>query len=172
MNIALQQQINSYCNENLDTIAELLQKLSAEQYQQKETWLFESSIGQHTRHILEFYLCLLEAENCQVANYDDRKRDLSLETDPEIAYQKIQDLKAKIEKVNSTQILTLKVNHHLQEEDCIQMETTFGRELAYCLEHSIHHQALIKVGLKAMNLTELVDETFGVAPATIRHYAR
>lgn len=172
MNIALQQQINSYCNENLDTIADLLQKLSAEKYQQKEAWLFGSSIGQHTRHILEFYQCLLEAKSCEVANYDDRKRDLSLETDPKIAYQKIQTLKDSIERINSTQTLTLKVNHHLEEEDCIQMETTFGRELAYCLEHSIHHQALIKVGLKAMNLTGLVDKSFGVAPATIRHYAR
>lgn len=48
-------------------------------------------------------------------------------------------------------------------------KTFINRELAYCLEHSIHHQALIKVGLKEQNIENLIDENFGVAPATIRH---
>jgi hypothetical protein len=40
--------------------------------------------------------------------------------------------------------------------------------LAYCLEHTIHHQALIKIGLMELNLIHLIDQHFGVAPATIR----
>lgn len=46
--------------------------------------------------------------------------------------------------------------------------TTFERELVYCLEHTIHHQALIKVGLKELNLEGFLDGHFGVAPATLR----
>jgi uncharacterized damage-inducible protein DinB len=172
MNIALQQQINTYCNENLDTIADLLNKLSPEAYQKQEEWLFGSSIGQHTRHILEFYQCLLAAQTSGVANYDLRKRNLALESSPEFAHQTIQEIKEDISRLDASQKLCLEVNHHFEEEDCIKMESTFARELAYCLEHSIHHQALIKVGLQAQKLSELVDETFGVAPATIRYYKR
>jgi hypothetical protein len=50
----------------------------------------------------------------------------------------------------------------------IQLLSSFHRELAYCLEHSIHHQALIKIGLIELGALHLIDESFGVAPATLK----
>jgi len=47
--------------------------------------------------------------------------------------------------------------------------STTGRELAYCIEHSIHHQAIIKAGLISMGLNKLTDDHFGVAYSTIRY---
>jgi uncharacterized damage-inducible protein DinB len=49
------------------------------------------------------------------------------------------------------------------------VNSSVGRELAYCIEHSIHHQALIKAGLFATGLPDLIDKDFGVAYSTIRY---
>ena len=49
------------------------------------------------------------------------------------------------------------------------VKTSLYRELAYCLEHSIHHQGLIKVGLLELNSLSYIDHTYGWAPATIRY---
>ncbi|MCA1746680.1 MAG: hypothetical protein LC655_03220, partial [Bacteroidales bacterium] len=49
------------------------------------------------------------------------------------------------------------------------ISSSVGRELAYCIEHSIHHQAIIKAGLIDLNCTELVSSEFGVAYSTIRY---
>jgi uncharacterized damage-inducible protein DinB len=50
-----------------------------------------------------------------------------------------------------------------------KIPTSIGREVAYCIEHSIHHQAIIKAALIAIGREKLVDEQFGVAYSTIRH---
>jgi hypothetical protein len=42
------------------------------------------------------------------------------------------------------------------------------RELAYDLEHSIHHQAIIKIAMKNLNSEYALNENFGVARSTIR----
>jgi hypothetical protein len=49
------------------------------------------------------------------------------------------------------------------------VNTSFERELVYCLDHAIHHQALIKIGLKEQELSHLVSQDFGVAYSTLRY---
>jgi hypothetical protein len=49
------------------------------------------------------------------------------------------------------------------------LTTSLFRELAYTVEHGIHHQALIRIGVHQIDRDELLDEKFGIAPATIRH---
>jgi len=41
----------------------------------------------------------------------------------------------------------------------------------YCLDHAIHHQALIKIGLKELQIADLVGDDFGVAYSTLRYRA-
>jgi len=64
----------------------------------------------------------------------------------------------------------LKANFCTEYDQPIQIKTTYLRELAYCLEHSIHHQALIKVGLLEINCMYYIDDAFGLALATFRHH--
>ena len=49
--------------------------LSDEIYAKPLNILTGRSIGQHIRHIIEFYHCLLSQANKSVVNYDLRKRD-------------------------------------------------------------------------------------------------
>ena len=49
------------------------------------------------------------------------------------------------------------------------IDTSLYRELGYCLEHSVHHQALIKTALKEHECLGLIDQNFGIASSTIRN---
>ena len=49
------------------------------------------------------------------------------------------------------------------------VDSNVQRELAFNLEHAIHHQALIKIGLN--QLGQHMESGFGVAPSTLRSMA-
>ncbi|WP_163377581.1 DinB family protein [Cyclobacterium sp. SYSU L10401] len=157
------------CQENLKSISALLKSLNEDQYQYPSTYLSGATIGQHIRHIIEFYTCLTNAciENTPV-NYDARKRDTLLERNP---LQAIKAIDRIIDYLESQKILgntALLANYTVGESEICSIPSSFQRELAYCLEHSIHHQALIKIGLLEQGLPELICPDFGVAPSTIK----
>ncbi len=150
------------CIANLAEHQELLLKLSDKQYQHQSELLSGASIGQHLRHVIEFYDCLLNGLSQQKINYEKRARSLELENNRKTAINKISSIKERL--------LSLELNSrlYLEIEDFI-IDSSVQRELYYNLEHSIHHQALIKVGLKEQNVGKLVNADFGVAPSTLKY---
>ena len=158
------------CKQNLNQLSLLLESLSKEQYNYKSELLSGASIGQHIRHIIEFYTCLIASFYLKLPqiNYDRRKRDKSIEQDAQKAILTIDKL---IDFLNEEKVVgkaALVTNFSLEDDrDCI-IPSSYERELAYCLEHSIHHQALIKISLSAQGLSHLVDDNFGVAPSTTK----
>ncbi len=159
------------CIANLNEIKELLHQLQDEEYQYKSPILSGATIGQHVRHILEFYSCLLRGLESEIINYDKRERDLEIETCKASAINLIDAIISKLIFINNDKSLKLAGNFTVSKENGDHfLNTSLNRELAYNLEHSIHHQALIKVGLKELCLEPLIDGNFGVAAATIRFY--
>lgn len=164
--------VNQIIN-NLKEIKSLLKGLSQEQYNSKLTILSDAFIGQHVRHILEFYQCLFSAIENKAVDYDERKRDLKLETDNQFAVAVIDEIINTLTTIESDFPINFMANYSISEEDKPQaIKSTFYRELAFNLDHSIHHQALIKVGIKDLKLDHLIDDTFGYAPSTIRYLNR
>ncbi len=158
-----------YCKQNLIEIKVLIGKLSEEQYRAPSAMLSEATIGQHLRHILEFYLCLLESATTNVVNYDNRKRNRIIETSPSVAIDVVDYIVSALNALkNPCTPVTLQGNFGPEAAQIVSIPSSFARELAYNLEHSIHHEALIKVGLREQGLEHLLDDGFGVAPATIR----
>lgn len=158
-----------YCIHNLEEINDLLEKINEKTYTHPSNWLSGSTIGQHVRHVLEFYICLIHAQQTRVVNYDKRKRDFNLENKPTDAQAAIHEIISHLIQINTLDRLKLEGNFNSESEDLISVETSFVRELAYCLEHSIHHQALIKIALIELDLISLIKSDFGVAPATWRY---
>lgn len=157
------------CKENLDSIASLLEKMSSEHYQFPSHYLSGASIGQHIRHILEFYTCLSQAyREGGAINYDLRKRTLLLEQDPRAAITLIRQVGHWLESAPITGAVTLVAAYAVNADKTCTIPSSFQRELAYCLEHSIHHQALIKIGLFEQGISDLIDPHFGIAPSTIK----
>lgn len=160
--------MTQYCKQNLLELRELLQKLSDEQYSRPSEILSGASIGQHLRHVLEFYYCLIEALESGIINYDNRKRNKQIETNPSAAITAIDNIISVLDSGLECGNLTLQGNFGAIGGQVVSIHSSVYRELAYNLEHSIHHQALIKVGLKEQGMECLIGPGFGVAPATIR----
>lgn len=160
--------MKTYCQENLTEIKKVLLLLTDEQYSYPSNTLFGATIGQHVRHILEFYQSAFNGLDTKTVNYDNRKRNLLIETDNQYAIQVIDEINASLALDILDETLVLEGNFCAEEGKETEIKTTLFRELAYCLEHSIHHQALIKVGLLELDRLNFIDETFGLAPATIR----
>ena len=139
-------------------------------YQSTLDLLSGSTIGQHTRHIIEFYICLLEQSNQQespVINYAVRRRDHQIESQPDHAIVLVNDLCTKLQDLNPDQHCELDCEEHGQKD--LKVASTIGRELIYNIEHTIHHLAIVKIALKAILPSLVLPEHFGVAPSTIRH---
>ncbi|HET6244120.1 MAG: hypothetical protein H0V01_12690 [Bacteroidetes bacterium] len=156
-------------SQHLQEIKSLVKSLTEEQYQFKSPLLSGASIGQHTRHILEFYLCLVEGRHKGIVNYDKRERNLDIETNLKFAIYTIDKICSNVSTYNICCELILEGNFSNEGEESVSVKTSYFRELAYNLEHSIHHQALIKIGLKEQNLDHLIPDNFGIAAATIRY---
>lgn len=159
----------TYCIENLLEIKHLCERLGPKDYSRSLDILSSSSLGQHVRHIVELYQSVEKSGFSGVVNYDNRKRNLLIESDPRVAADQIQLLIDFLEEIPSDKNLILEGDFGKNQEGPIQIKTSLYRELAYNLEHAIHHQALIKIGLIKLELVHLIDENFGVAPATIRY---
>ena len=145
----------------LEELQCLLMQLSDEEYAKPIANLSNASIGQHTRHIIELLQCLLYAYTTGNLNYDHRERNKVIEKNSSYASQAIDTIISGCEKENKPLQL-----HQCIDGHTIHIETNYYRELLYNLEHCIHHQALIKVALFAIeNVT--VHENFGVAQSTI-----
>lgn len=128
----------------------------------------EASIGQHVRHILEFYICLFEGLENKNINYDRRRRDRRIETNKQFALDQLDDLKSRIEDQKDNPVLVLKLKYGEKSNNDIEMGTSFDRELAYNIEHTIHHMAIIKQAFREIGHYVELPENFGIASSTVR----
>jgi uncharacterized damage-inducible protein DinB len=161
--------MKSIAKENLLQLKELLQVMKKEDFNRKTEILSGSSIGQHIRHILEFYLLLVSGSFSGTISYDKRQRDKRIEQDPQFAIETINRLITGVDTLDENQLVKFEGDFTADGSADHFVHSSVGRELAYCIEHSIHHQAIIKAGLIAMGLSTLTNENFGVAYSTIRY---
>ena len=148
---------------NLYENIELLRQLTNDDYSHKNPELSNATIGEHMRHIIELFECLLDNYEYGLVNYDNRKRDLILQTDVNEALLKIEKILVEIDKPNKS--LSLVHNCYSASET---LSTNYFRELVYNLEHSIHHQALIKVVVLRLPHIKVAN-SFGIAPSTLEY---
>lgn len=144
---------------------DLCQSLTPEQYTLKCKMLNGVSIAEHLRHSYEFYHCLLLGIDTMQLNYEDRARDRAIENNLPYAIERMKKLKLQLSSPLKDTVMELKS----KEAQSSLVKTSLERELVYCLDHAIHHQALIKIGLKEQELSHLVSQDFGVAYSTLRY---
>ena len=154
----------------LEKIDRVIVQLSNEELMLKHELLFGSSIGQHIRHILEFYECLLARISEGVFSYDLRPRNMVIETEVAAARASavrsiglLQDLKADKE---------LAMESELPGEGISRQTTTLKRELAYLADHGVHHLAMIRIALEQKLPHVQFPEHLGVAASTRNHQRR
>ncbi len=146
-------------------LSESLHQLSDIEYSQPSKILFNASIGQHVRHIIELFLCLEKGYETGVVNYEKRKRDYQIETNKTLAAELLRDIYHRVDRPNID--LVMEAEDYEDTETAITIPSNYYREIAYNLEHTIHHMALIRVGINEVSAIQLPQD-FGVAYSTIK----
>jgi uncharacterized damage-inducible protein DinB len=123
-----------------------------------------ASVGQHVRHTLEFFECLLEGG--RFVNYDERKRDILVESSSDYAMVTIDKVIKNLKGVTKDFPLVLKAGLSTSSSRQLQVSSSCSRELLYVLEHAIHHMALIRILIKDEEPAFVLEESFGVAYST------
>jgi hypothetical protein len=149
----------------LEQLEFVIEKLSDKQYTAPVSLLSNATIGQHARHVIEFFLELEKGYYNGIVNYDKRKRDYEIESNRSIAIRKLHEIKNRL--LNADKNLLLSVELSPDEQAAIEIKTNYFRELIYNLEHTVHHMALMRIGLAAVS-DILLPEGFGIAPSTIK----
>lgn len=153
--------------QQMQALQQLLLVLNNQQYTYKVDHLGKASIGGHTRHVIELLQCAIHGYHNGKVDYVNRKRNLALENDRQLAMDELQTL--QIQMVLPDKLLTMVVDE-IGDTTAPTVSTTYFREIVYNTEHTIHHLALIKVALIEMQL-QVVDDNFGMAYSTIAYKA-
>ena len=143
-----------------------LDQLSQQDYVQPCSTLSNNTVGQHIRHIIELFQCLEKGYEKGLVNYEKRNRDVLIETNKELAGNLLQQIHGNLRKANKEMLLEATYDDHSNQP--ITLSTNYYREIAYNLEHTIHHMALIRIGINEISHVAL-PEDFGVASSTIKH---
>ncbi|RYY17329.1 MAG: DinB family protein [Chitinophagaceae bacterium] len=159
-------QLQQAVNNVFVQLAETLKQLSQQEYAQPCSTLFQNTIGQHVRHIIELFQCLENGYDEGVINYEKRKRDSVIENDKEFATKLLNEVYLKLDRADKD--LTLEAIYDDLSDQPISIRTNYSREIAYNLEHTIHHMALIRVGINEVSNINL-PTNFGVASSTVKH---
>jgi uncharacterized damage-inducible protein DinB len=154
---------------NLLQLRSLLEILDETQYTNEHEILSGATIGQHIRHILEFYLLLVSGSFTGIISYDKRERNPKIENSLSFAVDTINLLIPALSLLKEKDPVELEADYTEDGSSGNIVQSSVGRELAYSIEHSIHHQALIKTGLIAAGLFHTIGDNFGVAYSTIRY---
>ncbi len=162
--------IQSITKSHLTHLQLLIQRLSDVQLGESLEILGGSSVGNHVRHILEFYICLCEALETGELNYDLRKRDKAMEGSTAKCVQIITHILKKLSKYDTDFPIKLYADYSISVENGkISLNTTFYRELLYNVEHIVHHLAIIRIGVASKEEFIEMEENMGVAASTIRN---
>ncbi len=158
-------QIEKTIQNILAQLCDSVQQLTNEEYSYPVSILSNATVGQHVRHVVELFICLFNGYENGTVNYDERKRDKRIETDKDLAIELLQMISNNLEKTNKD----LQLEGSYDDRSCQYIiNTNYYREIVYNLEHTVHHMALIRVGISEVSAIPIPDE-FGVASSTIKY---
>jgi hypothetical protein len=147
-------------------LSQTLNELSTDEYIRPSKVLLNATIGQHVRHIIELFQCLEKGYDTGIVNYEKRKRDYQIETDKDLAASLLKEIYNNIDRSNKE--IFLEAEDYCDPIETVSIPSNYYRELAYNLEHTIHHMALIRVGINEVSVVRLPEE-FGVAYSTVKY---
>jgi uncharacterized damage-inducible protein DinB len=153
----------------LNQVFELTSQLSDDEYAAELELLNDNTIGKHVRHIIEFFDLLISGSTGGIINYDRRKHEPTYETSVEAGMQKLRELMKALQDLSTGKEILLEVSYADSDEDPVKIKSSVERELAYNIEHAIHHMAIIKIAVQTVFPRVGLAENFGVAYSTVRY---
>ncbi len=128
----------------------------------------ESSIGAHMRHNLEFVNELLNGIAERRIDYNARLRDIRVEIDRGYAVEQMSFACQRLSSLTAGILATVVLVSSEVDED-VWHTSSVSREIEFLHSHTIHHYALVARRMADAGFT--TDDTFGVAPSTLKFRA-
>jgi len=153
---------------HLQEMEELAKNLGDVFYIATPKILFGASVGKHYRHIIEFYQSLINGLPNGTINYDKRNRDIRIENDINYAMQMIVELKNQLSLMSNADSKPVVVEYEY-DNHTISSVSSSARELIFCIEHCVHHLAILKLAIHAAFEGVNVSATLGVAHSTLSY---
>ena len=155
----------------LDELDSMLAALTPAIYRAQSGGEFmHASVGAHVRHCLDHLAALTDGLASGVIDYDHRQRGTPIELDPTLACAEITRLRAAlahaVELPHDRPVAILCMAG--REGQAQRLASTLGRELAFVLSHTIHHQAMLRGMCVSLGVT--MHNSFGFAPSTLAHH--
>ena len=153
-------------------LVSLLEQMPGDLYRQCFGSRKQHVIGKHVRHIIDHYTALLLSTSGtgELLDYENRNRDLSLETDRRAAASRLSELAQELERRYSKEAPGELGMIHNSDGERLLVRTSVDRELVFLASHTIHHMAII--GMLAEQAGVEVSAEFGVHPSTLRYLER
>ena len=150
---------------NLKRAETLIPMLDAESYSNSNIGPYYSSIGEHLRHVLDIFKCLIDGLDSKVVDLSDRVRGTEAETISEQGLKYVNavvnDL-ARLRDIDQAAPITVIDDLGLGTVD---VPSTLGAVLSQAHGHAIHHFASIGYLLHLQGIP-LPDRRFGYNPTT------
>ncbi|MHA4811800.1 hypothetical protein ACX0G9_27135 [Flavitalea flava] len=148
-------------------LTESLRQLHPNEYLQSCQTLSGNTIGQHVRHIIELFQVLENGYEPGLVNYENRKRDKIIEKDIDLAIYLLEQIIKDLNRPDKP--LMLEASYDELSGIPFTLQTNFFREIVYNLEHTIHHMALIRIGMREICPHLILAENYGIASSTIKY---
>lgn len=155
----------------LEQVLSVLRLIDQEQFNSEIDIFGGSALGHQFRHILEFYLIFLDGVETGLVSYDKRIRNKQWEQSIDSATMMFNSLIPKIKDIKADKLIELEYGDSYGEKEYSfqRIQSTIKRELSFVVEHSIHHLAMIKMGMRHVFPEIEINKVIGVAPSTIKY---
>lgn len=150
----------------LDELRTTIERLDDLAYAETPVGRRSGSIGAHVRHCLDHVAAFLEGMNDGVLSYDRRTRGTTVEVHRDAALDRIAVVTTALLDLDPRLLqrpLRLDVQLDAAGTLCSVISTA-GRELAYVISHTIHHNATM--GVLLTEISAQLPDRFGIAAAT------
>ncbi|MBY0261388.1 MAG: DinB family protein [Phycisphaerales bacterium] len=157
----------------LGGLRDVVSSLDASAYTAQSGPLFAgATLGGHVRHCLDHARALVDYGDARAVDYDHRERGTPVETDPAAAIGELDRVLAGIDALAPEPVDTPLTVAVMPSRDgrSVALQSTLGRELAFVLSHTVHHNATVRGMVASLGLS--LPGSFGYAPSTLAHHDR
>src|SRR5687767_15258583 len=111
------------CTEILSQLSDMVTQIKQDDFIKPSESLGNSTIGQHLRHTIEFFVCLQSGFELGTINYDKRDHDKIIENDKYLALSALERIAGFVNKLSTNKPLKLEVGYDLSHEEYISLDT-------------------------------------------------
>src|SRR4051812_41729070 len=150
----------------LDDLGDVITRIPDDAFARRPAGRPSGSIGAHVRHCLDHVSALLDGIPAGRVSYDHRARGTESEAVRSAALTRLRALTQAVLDLDP-HVMCRGVRLHVRLDTrgtCTEVQSTVARELAFVINHTIHHNATMAL-LLAEGGTQLPGR-FGMAPST------